>query len=404
MASIASSSSTSTLTASRPQAGPLPSKQGEIGYSEDLHGRGRDLESGVVNSGDGGSVRSVTPLPARHPADRDAPPAIDASAESATTDVPLTPAPGAVAAPAPAPAEASTTDSSSSSLHSTSKRFFRARKVPTYGGVRATTLAIFTIQCLCIIGTIAGWALAVMSIAKNNKNQSSDTSNTSNGTNGVSGFSSTSIFVHVVFAIAVIAQLLFLERRIFTLRAERYSYVHPGEVLPTSNRRGSASMGYAPWHRPPLPTYAAALAQSGHGTGDVEDNAIAVPPPPAYGNTRDSRLLLQGFLRNSLRAQRPVSEHSQMSQQDGERPLSYASQDQQWQEIQDAERAIKLEETLGKLEEGGAHVGPTTSSSPSAVHSAPVNMGTDGLQAPAGEPDRTSGSSLSSFWQRVARG
>jgi hypothetical protein len=216
------------------------------------------------------------------------------------------------------------------------------------------------------MATIAAWAVAIMTVTKNQ--HSNTLSNTPDGSQQT-GFSSTTIFIHVVFVVVIISQLIFLERRLFTLRAERYSFLHPGEVLPTSNRRGSASMGYAPWHRPPLPTYAAALAQSGHGTGDVEDNAIAVPPPPAYGNTRNSRLLLQGFLRNSLRAQRPVSEHSQMNERDGERPLSYASHDQQWQEIQDAERAIKLEETLGKLEEGSAHVGPTTP----AAHSASEN-------------------------------
>ena len=381
MASIASSSSTSTLTASRPQAGPLPSKQGEIGYREDLHGRGRDVESGVANNEDGGSVRSVTPLPARHPADRDPPSAIDISSESATTDVPLTPLPGATAAPEPSERPGS----SSSSLHSKSKRLFRVRKVPTYGGLRATTLAIFIIQCLCIMGTIAAWVLAIMSIAK--KNRSNTSSNTSNGSQQTSGFSSISLFVHVIFAIVVITQLLLFERRIFILRAERYSFLHPGEALPTSNRRGSTGMGYAPWNRPPLPTYAAVLAQSGHGTGDVEDNVIAVPPPPAYGNTRNSRLLLQGFLRNSLRAQRPVSEHTQMSERIGERPLSYTSHDQQWQEIQDAERAVKLEETLSKLEEGSAHVGPTASSSTSAVNSALVNPGTDRSPTLAGGPD-----------------
>ena len=123
-------------------------------------------------------------------------------------------------------------------------------------------------------------------------------------------------------------------------------------MLPTARRPSDASMGIAPWHRPPLPTYAASLAQSGHGTGDVEDNIIAVHPPPAYGQTRNSRLLLTGFLRNSLRAQRPISEHSQMSQQD-DRPISYVSHDEQWQEIQDAERARKLEETLSTLEAGG---------------------------------------------------
>jgi len=57
-------------------------------------------------------------------------------------------------------------------------------------------------------------------------------------------------------------------------------------------------MGFAPWNRPQLPTYAAALGF--RGTGDVEDEAIARPPPPAYGNTRDSTLLLLGSLPENI--------------------------------------------------------------------------------------------------------
>lgn len=161
-----------------------------------------------------------------------------------------------------------------------------------------------------------------------------------------------SIFVHVVFAVGVLGQLLFLERRVYRVRAERYAYLHPGEILPTSRGRAmvGSNMAYAPWHRPPLPTYAAALAQSGVGTGDVEDHIIAQPPPPAYGHTRGSTLLLAGFLRDSLRAQRPTSAAtnrtgiSHMS-----RPASYRSTDDQWEEIEDAERARRLEETLARL-------------------------------------------------------
>jgi hypothetical protein len=163
---------------------------------------------------------------------------------------------------------------------------------------------------------------------------------------------SSSIFIHVVFAVAFLSQCLFLERRIYVLRAQRYAFLHPGEILPTSRRRGQlpdASVALSPWNRPPLPTYAAALAQSGVGTGDVEDHIIAAPPPPAYGNTRGSTLLLSGFLNATLRAQRPVSEMSQQH----DRPVSYASRDDDWEVIQDADRARQLEETLARLERPG---------------------------------------------------
>jgi len=163
------------------------------------------------------------------------------------------------------------------------------------------------------------------------------------------------LFIHIAFAAVLIVQFIFLERRIFRLRAERYSTLHPGEILPTTRRflvGGAANIPFTPWNRPPLPTYAAALAQSGVGTGDVEDHLIAAPPPPAYGNTRGSRMILTGYLRDSLRAQRPVSGQSQMTQRLDEngRPASYVSKDEQWEEIQDADRARRLEEALARLE------------------------------------------------------
>ena len=341
--STAGTASTS-VDDSRPQAGPLPYKQGEIGYREDLHNR--DFERGSDEDS-----RSIMVLPARHPADRDA--------NEAHTDVPLTPA--ATAEPTSQNPDA---PHDSSSTHSNGKRSIikfltvRGENIPTYGGIRLTTLLLTTMQGLLIGGTVAGWILTVYQINQRANNSKSNDPNAQNGTGVQIGNSI--IFFHVLFAVALIGQFIFFERRLFRLRAERYAYLHPGELLPTHRRNSNGSMGIAPWHRPSLPTYAASLAQSGHGTGDVEDNIIAIPPPPAYGQTRNSRLLLAGFLRNSLRAQRPVSEHSQMSQRDG-RPLSYASQDEQWQEVQDAGRARVLEEALSTLEAGGAV--PTASNS-----------------------------------------
>jgi len=128
-------------------------------------------------------------------------------------------------------------------------------------------------------------------------------------------------------------------------------------------------MGFAPWNRPPLPTYAAALVDSGYGTGDVEDHLIAAPPPPEYGNTRGSTLILASFLTNGLRnslrrtpsttsqrsqtQQPPITERA-MEEGEGEdprgRPLSYVSRDEEWEEFRDAERARVLEHTLSQLE------------------------------------------------------
>jgi hypothetical protein len=109
-----------------------------------------------------------------------------------------------------------------------------------------------------------------------------------------------------------------------------------------------------------LPTYAAALAESGAGTGDVEDGLIAAPPPPAYGKTRGSMVLLSGPMSATLRAQARQARESVGSGsresvlgESSSRPMSYVSRDEDWEERADAERARRLEETLARLEEPG---------------------------------------------------
>jgi len=170
---------------------------------------------------------------------------------------------------------------------------------------------------------------------------------------------SSNIFVHVAFALVVLAQLVLIERRVFRARAERYVFKHPGEMLPGSLQRAysgsnpSISMAIAPWSRPPLPTYAAALAASGVGTGDVEDVVIAQPPPPAYGKTRGSTLVLSGYLRDSLRLQAREHEEDRASttNERSDRPISFVSRDEEWEERRDADRARRIEEALAALED-----------------------------------------------------
>jgi len=325
---MSSSSTTSPEEPPRQEAGPLPSKRGEIGYQEELHGQVEEENTTRTDEG-------LSPsLPARHPADRDGPPII--SSEPPTV---------------PPTDDASSTNTSSVHSKKSLISFFKP-KLPVYGGVRLVTLMVFTLQLMLVGGTVAAWILVTQFMNKK--------------FGGVQGnpMASPTIFVHIVFIIAVFGELVFLERRIFRLRAERYCHLHPGEMLPSYIRRTSSTsitrglgMGFAPWNRPPLPTYAAALAQNGYGTGDVEDQLIGAPPPPAYGNTRGSTLLLSGFLRDSLRAQRPQSQGSEMSQhaggqvsQPGERPISYGSRDEGWEEVRNAERSRRLEETLAALE------------------------------------------------------
>ncbi|KAL0069118.1 hypothetical protein AAF712_003804 [Marasmius tenuissimus] len=322
-------SSSTTPEESRPQAGPLPLKRGEIGFQEELHGQ-------AVGGQTGSSPEPV--LPARHPEDRENVPTTTTttsdSAQSSTN-------PPSATSPSPLPAASSST--------STLNKILTKPKKVSYGGVTLSTLLAFSIQLIMLLATISGWIVSTILLDRKHRNESDDGNSTQQGA------ISSSIFIHVVFAIATLGQLLFLERRLFRVRAERYAYLHPGEILPShrGRRRLDPSVALSPWNRPPLPTYAAALAQSGTGTGDVEDHIIAQPPPPAYGNTRGSTLLLSGFLNANLRAQRPSSVHSANSATSGtDRPLSYRSTDSEWEVVQDVRRAQRLEETLATLESG----------------------------------------------------
>ncbi|KDQ25455.1 hypothetical protein PLEOSDRAFT_1090048 [Pleurotus ostreatus PC15] len=322
-----SSASPSSSRERRPEAEPLPSKRGEIGYRE---------EDQVAGPSDSNNVD--VPMPSRHPADRDLPPPPAIHVSAASTDN--------------LPSSASSISSTDTTTRAKANQklifgFFNKSKV--YWGVRLATLLTLAAQVIILGGTIAAWVVAVQRVQPG--------SSSGRELKGTSSF----IFVHVVFAIATLGQLLFIERRIFRLRAERYAHLHAGEMLPTSRRFGhnphmDSLIALSPWNRPPLPTYASALAQSGVGTGDVEDHLIAAPPPPAYGNTRGSTLLLAGFLPNSSRAQRPRSQASQASQVRADsddrpsRPVSYMSRDEEWDTICDAERARRLEATLSRLE------------------------------------------------------
>lgn len=311
-------SNSSTLVESRPQAGPLPLKRGEIGFRRESHGG---------SEGNTATDTNLLALPARHPADRDN---LPTPSNGENNNIP----------PSEANAETTSTHSKRTIIS-----FFSPRNVPTYGGIRLTTILVVVLIFVFMGGSITALVTTVKRIGM---------SQNSDGGNPVT---TAMAFIYVIFAVALLAQLIVLERWVFTLRAERYAYLHPGEMLPSSRRFSPDDnvMGLSPWNRPPLPTYAATLAASGYGTGDVEDHIIAAPAPPAYGNTRGSTLILAGYLRDSLRAQRPRSEQSQRSQRDADdRPKSYASRDEEWEEIRDAERAINLEATLATLEEGRA--------------------------------------------------
>lgn len=318
---MSNASSSASSMEPPPQAGPLPPKRGEFGFREDVHGQAAEESTRAATA-------EVIDLPARHPADRDLP-----SNESAgnTSDLP--------GIPTPSPSTISLSrDTASTPAKSRIISLLNPKKLPSYGGIQSATLLLVIAQISLAAATITAWVFSARRLYYHRDD--SDFQSPEVG-----------VIIHVMFGVALLGQLILVERRIFRLRAERYAYLHPGEMLPTSRRFSSSSttMSLAPWQRPPLPTYAATLAASGHGTGDVEDHIIAAPPPPAYGNTRGSTLILSGFLRESLRAQRPLSSSSQMSWK-SERPLSYVSHDDQ--HGHGTHRVARLEETLARLEEG----------------------------------------------------
>lgn len=318
----ASSSSTPT----RPQAGPLPPKIGELTYVPPVD---QEHNTDVTPSATDAADMALRP----HPAE-------------STAHLPIT-------TPNPSPPSLREAHDTAS-IHS-KKSFVRlllrgdpSKPMPTFQGVRLATLLRVVFILLAIIGTIVGWALTFVVINRHNaqRAKSPDPSN-SNPSLGTSNQST--IFIHVAFGLITILLLVFLERAVFLARAERYRYVHD---LGTSSRSRDATgrsvdpttMAFAPWNRPSLPTYANALGF--RGTGDVEDAAIAAPPPPEYGNTRGSTLLLSTMLQRASLRGRPVSYTSQVEVAS---PAESNDEDED-AEASDARKARRLEESLAALE------------------------------------------------------
>ena len=287
----------------RPQADPLPSKRGEIGYID-----AAEPPTDILHT------LNVHDLPTRHSVDRNLSPL----------------SPDAVISPAQPEVVTCPSGDQLSPTASVTKPNGMLKGPPALGGLRLYTLVIFAMQLTLLGGTVIAWVFASKRLAitaqKNNQTLFGQ---------------STTILVHIIFIVITLVQLVLLERLLFRLRGERYNFVHHGEILPRhrSIPRSSMTSAFAPWNHPSLPTYAAALSQSGVATGDVEDHIIAGSPPPAYDNTRGSTLILSGFSLNNLGRESGTS-----------RPLSYVSRDEQRDQVQNAERVRRLEETMDRLE------------------------------------------------------
>lgn len=283
----------------RPQADPLPSKRGEIGYIETV-----ELPTDIL-----------------HPLNL-----YDLPTNSVDRIPPSPISPNAVIIPPAQPSSDQLSSTASITKPNGMLDFFKPQGPPALGGLRLYTLVIFAVQLTLLGGTVTAWVFAskrlALSAEKNNQ----------------TSFGYPQTTVHIIFIVIILIQIFFLERILSHLRNERYNYVHHGEIVPLhrSIPRSSVTSAFAPWNRPSLPTYAAALSQSGVATGDVEDHIIAVPPPPAYDNTRGSTLVLSAFSRNDLRRESGTG-----------RLLSYISGDEQGDQVQTVRR---LEETMDGLE------------------------------------------------------
>ncbi|KAG8969524.1 hypothetical protein FRC03_002385 [Tulasnella sp. 419] len=251
-----------------PQAGPLPHKRGEIGY-DDSHDITEQATEQVYEQ-----------YPDRHPAD-DRPSSAPAPADSTPS--------GSLPITLPA---------SKYSIMS----FLRSPRPNRYLGGLSNPTFIRIVAILVALGGVgAGWYFSLMQLRR-----SADSAKSG----GQPTEATSSIFVHGAFGISTIMLLVILERTVYRARAERWYYLNPDELRQRQlmSETVGASIPYAPWNRPPLPSYAAALGF--RGTGDVEDEEIAAPPPPAYGNTRGSTLLLSG-----IPLKRSGSNRSQSSQE-----------------------------------------------------------------------------------------
>ena len=140
---------------------------------------------------------------------------------------------------------------------------FKPRIYPTFGGIRLPTILIFAAQIILLAGTALAWFFTSKHL----------NTLTVNGKNLFKGQPSI-IFVHAMFAVLVLLQVVFLERRIFRIRVERYAYRHPGETLLRARHQSifSARITFVPWTRASPAAYAAELFHRGTiVTRDVED-------------------------------------------------------------------------------------------------------------------------------------
>ncbi|TFY58050.1 hypothetical protein EVJ58_g6653, partial [Rhodofomes roseus] len=142
---------------SRPQAGPLPSKRGEIGFVE-----GVDVSTQQEQVGEGsGTAETSSPLPERHPADTPVPTTTPQEPNPPTTPTPTTNAPPADSPSTANPPNTSAPLNPSGTTGRKLSSFLGCKRIPLFWGMRVTTLSLFAFQIAVLGATIGGWIVLI---------------------------------------------------------------------------------------------------------------------------------------------------------------------------------------------------------------------------------------------------
>ncbi|KAF9516440.1 hypothetical protein BS47DRAFT_663132 [Hydnum rufescens UP504] len=305
---------------------PLPRKPGELGYSRNVSTTATPSQSSDANDEDDTVLRP-------HPAE-------------SSSHLPIPDASTSTASP---PMSSYTSPARSQKTNAFSiVKLFRGQSpnspVPVIYGIRLSTLLRLLFIAVAQIGAIIAWALTIIIIkAPGGRDEQ-------NGASMFSGLNTPVLFIHIGFGVTTLLLGILLERAIFIVRAERYRFLHRSDLGSGPDAGAPPEVGFVPWNRPNLPTYVNALGY--RGTGDVEDHYIAPAPPPEYGNTRGSILLMSTLLQHYPQ-ERPASYTSRISPGRGERDDHNDRDDRAILEddvVDSARRAGVLEDALATLE------------------------------------------------------
>lgn len=159
------------------------------------------------------------------------------------------------------------------------------------GGICNNTISRICYLVLIVGVLAAAWVLSVRAI------EMSPDPNQNGEQEGPGSSLSSTVFIHIVFAISTLALLITLYQTVLQVLAERRAFAHPHDVLPRYNTYEADSDNYAPLRTRMRPLWLSGTLREGRTAPAVDADVPAMvgPPPPAYGRTRGSTLLLKGL-------------------------------------------------------------------------------------------------------------